>query len=128
MSKDRKARVAEAIRDTLAEMIAREVKDPRVAAAGVVSITQVEMNKDLSVANVWVSIYGDDKVADKAIAGLQSSAGYLRGPLGRRLQLQRPPELRFHRDTGLAFGVELAQIVRDDAAKRKKADEEDGDE
>ena len=127
MSKDRKARVAEAIRDTLAEMIAREVKDPRVAAAGVVSITQVEMNKDLSVANVWVSIYGDDKVADKAIEGLQSSAGYLRGPLGRRLQLQRPPELRFHRDTGLAFGLELTKIVRDDEAKRKKADEEDGD-
>ena len=128
MTKDRKARVAEAIRDTLAEMIAREVKDPRVAAAGVVSITQVEMNKDLSVANVWVSIYGDDKVADKAIEGLQSSAGFLRGPLGRRLQLQRPPELRFQRDTGLAFGLELSQIVRDDAAKRKKADEEDGDE
>jgi MYXO-CTERM domain-containing protein len=49
VSKERKARVAEAIRDTLAEMIAREVKDPRVSAAGVVSITQVEMNKDLAI-------------------------------------------------------------------------------
>ena len=125
MSKERKARVAEAIRDTLAEMIAREVKDPRVSAAGVVSITHVEMNKDLSVANVWVSIYGDDKVAEKAIQGLQSSAGFLRGPVGRKLKLQRPPELRFMRDTGLAFGVELTKIVREDDAKRKKADEEE---
>ena len=125
MSKERKARVAEAIRDTLAEMIAREVKDPRVSAAGVVSITHVEMNKDLSVANVWVSIYGDDRAAEKAVHGLQAAAGFLRGPLGRKLRLQRPPELRFQRDTGLAFGVELAKIVREDDEKRKKADEEE---
>jgi ribosome-binding factor A len=125
VSEQRKARVAEAIRDTLAEMIAREVKDPRVSAAGVVSITQVEMNKDLSVANVWVSVYAEDKIADKAIEGLRAAAGFLRGPLGRRLKLQRPPELRFQRDTGLAFGVELTKIVRDDEAKRKKADEEE---
>ena len=107
----RKARVADAIRDTLAEMIAREVKDPRVTAAGVVSITSVEMNVDLSVATVRVSIFsspdgsrggGDDKVADKALEGLKAAAGYLRGPLARKLRLARPPELRFTRDTGLA--------------------------
>lgn len=118
---DRKARVGDAIRDALSEMIRREVKDPRVAAAGVVTVTRVEMNVDLSVANVWVSIYGDDKVADKAVAGLQSSAGYLRGPLGRRLRLGRPPELRFLRDTGVEFGMELTQIVRDDEARARAA-------
>jgi ribosome-binding factor A len=134
VSKDRKARVADAIRDTLSEMIAREVKDPRVTAAGVVSITHVEMNADLSVATVRVSVFsgpskdspgGDDKVADKAIAGLQAAAGFLRGPVARRLKLARPPELRFVRDTGLAFGLELAKIVREDEEKRKKADEEE---
>lgn len=125
MSKDRKARVADAIRDTLAEMIAREVKDPRVSAAGVVSITHVEMNADLSVAMVRVSVYGEDRVADKAIEGLQAAAGFLRGPMGRRLKLARPPELRFVRDTELAFGMKLTDIVRDDEKKRKKADEEE---
>lgn len=125
MSKDRKARVAQAIRDTLSEMIAREVKDPRVSAGGVVSITHVEMNADLSVAMVRVSVYGEDKVADKAIEGLKAAAGFLRGPLGRRLKLQRPPELRFVRDTELAFGMKLTEIVRDDDKKRKKADEDE---
>src|SRR4051794_30771113 len=105
----RKARVAEAIRDTLSEMIAREVKDPRVTGAGVVSITQVEMNVDLSVANVYVSVYGEDKAAERAVAGLKAAAGFLRGPLGRKLRLQRPPELRFHRDRGIVFGMELAK-------------------
>lgn len=120
-SAGRKARVADAIRDTLSEMIAREVKDPRVAAAGVVSITRVEMNVDLSVANVWVSVYSDDKVADRAIDGLRAAAGFLRGPLGRKLRLMRPPELRFQRDTGLAFGLELTNIVREDEAKARAA-------
>jgi ribosome-binding factor A len=120
-SAGRKARVADAIRDTLSEMIAREVKDPRVSAAGVVSITRVEMNVDLSVANVWVSVYGEDKVADRAIDGLKAAAGFLRGPLGRKLRLMRPPELRFQRDTGLAFGLELTRIVREDEAKARAA-------
>jgi ribosome-binding factor A len=121
MSANRKAKVAEAIRDTLSEMIAREVKDPRVSAAGVVSITQVEMNADLSVANVYVSVFGDERVADGAVAGLKGAAGFLRGPLARKLRLARPPELRFHRDTGLAFGMELTKIVREDEAKARAA-------
>jgi ribosome-binding factor A len=118
----RKARVGDAIRDTLAEMIAREVKDPRVTAAGVVSITSVEMNVDLSVATVRVSVYGgDDKVADKALEGLKAAAGYLRGPLARKLRLARPPELRFTRDTGLAFALEISRIVREDEERAKAA-------
>jgi len=121
VSSARKAKVAEAIRDTLSQMIAREVKDPRVAAAGVLSITQVEMNADLSVANVYVSVYGDEKVANGAIAGLKSSAGFLRGPVARALRLARPPELRFHRDTGLAFGLELTKIVREDEERARAA-------
>lgn len=118
MSGSRKARVAEAIRDNLSEMIAREVKDPRVTAAGVVSVTHVDVNADLSVATVYVSVYGDERAADRAIEGLRGAAGFLRGPLGRRLRLVRPPELRFMRDTGIAFGMELAKIVREDEARR----------
>ena len=121
MTRDRKVRVGEAMRDALSEMIRREVKDARVTAAGLISITQVELNVDLSVANVYVSVYGDDKVAERALEGLRAAAGFLRGPLARRLQLGRPPELRFHRDTGLAYGIALQQIVRDDEAAAKAA-------
>jgi ribosome-binding factor A len=120
----RKVKVANAIRDTLAEMIAREVKDPRVAAASVVSVTSVDLNADLSVATVYVSVFPDE-AADKAIEGLRGAAGFLRGPVGRRLRLVRPPELRFVRDRGLAFGVEIARIVKDDDARRKAADAEE---
>jgi ribosome-binding factor A len=121
MAGERKHRVAEAIRDTLAEMIAREVKDPRVTAAGLVSITHVELNADLSIANVYVSVYADDRIANRAIEGLQAATGFLRKPVAKRLQMARPPELRFHRDTGLAFGMELQKIVREDEQKARES-------
>lgn len=138
MSMDRKTRVAQALRDALSEMIAREVKDPRVARAGVVSVTHVDLNADLSVATVYVSIVpvaaaragrasaasgglDDEAAAQRALEGLRSSSGFLRGPLGRRLRLVRPPELRFLRDNGTSFGMELSRIVRDDEARARAA-------
>ncbi len=115
----RKERVESAVREHLAELIAREVKDPRVHAAGVLGVSQVECTRDLSVAHVYISIYADDKVAEKAMAGLRAAAGFLRGPLGRRMQIQRPPELRFERDGTAEMAQKLRTIVQEDEAKAR---------
>jgi ribosome-binding factor A len=121
-SAGRKAKVEQALRDTLAEMIPREVKDPRVRAAGLVSVTRVECNVDLSVARVYVSVYGGkDDAIQAAVTGLQAAAGFLRGPTGRALNLRHPPELRFYRDQTAQVGLDLAAIVREDEAKAREA-------
>lgn len=117
----RKDRVESALREELATLIAREVKDPRVAGAGLIGVTRVECTPDLSVARVYVSIYADDAVAKRALAGLAASAGFLRGPVGRRLNLQRPPELRFVRDESAVLNLKLTSIVREDEAKARAA-------
>jgi ribosome-binding factor A len=122
----RKERVESAIREGLSDLIAREVKDPRVSAAGVLGVSKVECTSDLSVAHVWISIFtDDDKVATKAIAGLRAAAGFLRGPLGRRLQLQRPPELRFEHDVTAVMSQKLRDIVKEDEAKAKESGRDD---
>lgn len=126
----RKERVESAIREALSDLIAREVKDPRVQAAGVLGVSQVECTPDLSVARVWISIYSstggdDDKVAEKALAGLRAAAGFLRGPLGRRLQIQRPPELRFEHDVTAVMSQKLRDIVKDDEARAKESGRDD---
>ena len=117
----RKDRVESALREELATLIAREVKDPRVSAAGLIGVTRVECTQDLSVARVYVAIYADDAKAKKVLAGLEASAGFLRGPVGRRLNLQRPPELRFVRDESAELNLRLTSIVREDEAKAKAA-------
>jgi ribosome-binding factor A len=120
----RKQRVEHGLRDVLTEMIAREIKDPRVRAATLITVTRVELNVDLSVANVYVSIVGDDATADGALAGLAKAAGFLRGPAARELALQRAPELRFHADPSLDMTEKLAAIVRDDEERARAAGRE----
>jgi ribosome-binding factor A len=113
----RQQRVANAMREILTEMLAREVKDPRVHAAGMVSVSQVELNRDLSVARVYVSFIGgtgDEQAEERALAALQAAAGFLRGPVGRRMRLQRAPELRFTRDPRAEFGQRIREILIED--------------
>jgi ribosome-binding factor A len=123
----RKSRVEHALRDVLTELIANEVKDPRVREATLITVTKVEMNTDMAVANVYVSIVGDDATADGVIAGLAKAAGFLRGPAARKLSLQRAPELRFHHDVSIDISEKLAAILREDEAKARAAGREVSD-
>lgn len=110
----RRDRVAHVLRDALAKAIASDIKDPRVGAAAMVTITKVEMNVDMSIANVFFSVVGDDAAA---LAGLRKAAGFLRGRVGRSAALQRAPELRFFIDHSLDMSDKIAQILRDDAER-----------
>ena len=117
----RKQRVEHGLRDVLTELIGREVKDPRVRGATLITVTKVELNVDLSVANVYVSVVGDDAKIDGAIAGLAKAAGFLRGPAARKLNLQHAPELRFHADSSIDMSEKLASIIREDEEKARVA-------
>jgi ribosome-binding factor A len=123
----RKTRVEHGIRDTLTELIASDIKDPRVREPKMLTITRVELNVDLSVARCYVSIVDEDATADAALEGLQKAAGYLRGPIGRRLGLQRAPELRFMMDPSLEVSEKLAAIVREDEERARAAGREPGE-
>ena len=117
----RKARVEHALRDVLQSAVTNDVKDPRVRAATMVTVSKVELNVDLSVANVYVSVIPDGAVADGVIAGLKKAAGYLRGPIARELNLQHAPELRFMLDVSIDVSGKLAAIVREDEERARAA-------
>jgi ribosome-binding factor A len=122
MNAQRKTRVEHALRDTLTEMIAADIKDPRVQGA-FITLSRVEVNVDGSVARVYVSVVGGTD-PDAVIAGLTKAAGFLRGPVGRRLHLQRPPELRFVHDVSIDVGAQLSAIVREDEERARAAGRE----
>ena len=119
--RNRASRVAEAIRGELADLMAREIKDPRVRS-GLVTVSHVEVNRDLSVAEVGVSILAGEPGA--VMKGLEAAARFLRGPLARRLHLRVAPELRFHHDTSQEMSSRLRDIVREDEARRAETDGE----
>lgn len=120
-SNARKVRVEHSLREALIESITADIKDPRVHAPALVTVTRVEMNVDMAVANVYMSIVGDDATIDAALVGLRNAAGFLRGPIGRAVGLQRAPELRFHHDASVDMSDKLAEILRDDELKARAA-------
>jgi ribosome-binding factor A len=96
----RPARVAERIRDCLAQALQRDISDPRLSLVG---ITRVEVPPDLSTAIVYVRHFigdTDEQARRGALRALRSAAGRLRHGLGPALAVRRVPELRFEYDTG----------------------------
>ncbi|CAM6104623.1 unnamed protein product [Calypogeia fissa] len=77
----------------------------------VATISDVEMSKDLSVAKVYISIYGDERGQDKALEALKNKAGYVRKVLAKRMNLKNTPEVRFIKDESLERGSRVIGIL-----------------
>ena len=95
MDARRAARVAEAIRQELAEIIGYEMADPRVAE---VTVTGVEVSRDLRLAQVRVAAGGDADQQRAAVAALEGARHWIRRELAGRLRLWRIPEFHFQAD------------------------------
>ena len=93
-------RVAEAIRVEVATFLAEGAKDPRIR--GLITVTGVEVTRDLRHAAVYVSIMGSDEERQSTLAGLDSLATHLRSRVGRSLRLRLAPEIAFHVDPTVA--------------------------
>lgn len=101
-------RLAEAIRETLSELLLRESKDPRLH--GVV-ISAVELSGDLKLARAFFSVYGDEERVRQALDGLLQAKAFLRRQMGRHMRLHNPPELAFRRDKGYERADRVARIL-----------------
>jgi ribosome-binding factor A len=110
----RAERVGEAIRDAIAEMLLREIKDPRI---GMVTLTMVHLTDDLRHAKVYFSCVGDPAVRDRSLSGLRSATGFMRAQLTRRLQLRVAPELTFLFDPTLENAERLSSLLARTHAK-----------
>lgn len=102
-------RVAEAVREEIAAFLAGGVKDPRVT--GLVTVTAVEMTRDLAQANVFVSILGDDAERELTMEGLKSVATGLRGRVGRALKLRLAPAITFREDDSVARAARIESLL-----------------
>jgi len=111
MPSNRIGRINEEIQREMSSLI-RTVKDPRVADAGMVSVTAVETTPDLKYAKIYVSVL-DKTASAQALKGLKSASGYLRRELGQRLNLRNTPELSFVRDDSIDKGAHILDMLRD---------------
>ncbi len=109
----RQRRIESELQRTLAELVAREVKDPRV---GNVTITAIRMAPDMSTARVFFTPFASQHSPEEVQAGLTHAGGFLRGEVGRRLRLRHTPRLEFVFDDSFDKAAKLTELI-DRAAK-----------
>jgi ribosome-binding factor A len=106
----REERVADFIRDELASIIQRQMRDPRV---GMVSVNEVKVSKDLSYAEVYVSSHETKTDEERAalVGVLNKAAGYFRSELAKRHSMRTTPKPRFHYDEVIERGPALESLI-----------------
>ena len=119
----RARRVEEQLKRLLADLVRREVKDPRV---GLITITSAEVSRDLTHANVYFTPFagiGDPKAALEA---LRHAAGFLRHQVGKQMRLRVAPEILFHIDDSIERGARLSSLIDDsvDSDRRRHVESE----
>jgi ribosome-binding factor A len=104
----RNQRLGAQVLRTLSELLRFETKDPRLQ---LVSLTTVELSRDLSVARVYFSLLDPDADAETVNDGLRRANGFLRSQLGRRIKIRHVPELRFHHDDSAAESQRISDLI-----------------
>jgi ribosome-binding factor A len=97
------------MREEIATFLANDVKDPRIN--GIVTVTGVEITRDLRHARVFVSVLGSDSQRAATLEGLGNVASHLRGRVGRALRLRLAPEIEFRNDESIAHAAHIEQLL-----------------
>ena len=104
----RLARIEGEMQRVLSTLVSREVRDPRV---GNVTITSVSVAPDMSTARIWFIPFGDKHSPEEVGEGLGRASGFLRGELGRALQLRHAPKLEFIYDQQIENADKLTRLI-----------------
>lgn len=115
----RSHRVGDFIQRELAGIITREVKDPRLSP--MLTISGVEVSRDLSVAKVYYSLFDAEEQKDTQTA-LVSASGFLRNQLARQMNTRSVPQLRFFFDDSAERGAHMSALIADAVASNTTAD------
>ena len=114
-------RVGEAIRVEVATFLTEGAKDPRIK--GLVTVTGVDVTRDLHQARVFVSVMGSDEERAATMEGLASLAGHLRAQIGRSLRLRVAPQISFELDPSVARAARIETLLAQLKDQQPKTDD-----
>jgi len=105
----RGGRVNHTIRRELGTLISEELNDPRLSP--MTSVTQVEVNRDLSIAKTYVTVLGTDEERENSLEALRSAATRLQMLISQRIEIRKMPRLTFILDDQLQTGADMDQLI-----------------
>ncbi|KES18614.1 MULTISPECIES: 30S ribosome-binding factor RbfA [Gilliamella] len=109
---NRSSRVGHELQKEIAIILQREIKDPRL---GMVTVSGVDISRDLSYAKVFVTFLNDDdpQVIEQGLNVLNDAKGYIRTLIGKAMRLRIIPEIKFFYDESLVKGMQMSSLVSD---------------
>ena len=113
-------RVNQLIREEISVLIQRELKDPRL---GFVTVTEVDVAKDLRTAKVYVSVLGPEADWRSSLEALENARGFIRNWLVPRLRLRAIPHLTFHPDRSMAHAAHIQTVLEELRTEERPAGE-----
>ena len=108
MGQLRVEKVQELMKQEISQIILRELKDPRI---GFGTVTSVECTGDLREAKVYVSLMGNESQVKSCWMGLNSSLGFIRREIGKRIRLRVTPEISFALDKSLDYSAHIQELL-----------------
>lgn len=105
----RAERVRKALIREVSDLLRKDIKDPRIS--GLVSVTDAEISQDCRHAKVFISVFGSDEDQKHTMVALDSSTGFIRSEIGKRIQMRFTPELKFILDNSLERGSRVTQLL-----------------
>ena len=122
----KKEKLESSIKKKVADLLIKDIKDSRI---GFVTVTNVEINKDNSIAKIGISIMGNARDARKSLEGIKSASGYIQHRIAKALEIRYVPRLEFFLDSSISDGVGmvgfLEGLTSDDEANSGKETGED---
>lgn len=120
--KDRRiARLQEQIKATIAEILQRELADPKI---GMVTITRIELDREFTICKAWWSIFGDDKTRARTEGALSRARAYVQRALGATLHTRTVPRLEFHFDQSIAGAIRIQELLGELGKERVQRESE----
>lgn len=110
MANYRGGRINEEVKKEVSNLIQNEVKDPRLTA--MISVTSVEVTRDLSYAKVYVSIFtNNQEEKEENLKALKGASSFIRREVGRRVKLRAVPQIIFELDESIDYGMKIDQLI-----------------
>ncbi|MGE9993877.1 30S ribosome-binding factor RbfA [Peptoniphilaceae bacterium SGI.137] len=126
MNEIRMGRISHEMRRVLSDTILHHLKDPKISAH--TSVSEVRVSSDLSLATVYVAVFGTEWEKRQTIEGLSGASGYLKKVLAGEMRLRVMPELRFVLDESIEHGMYMDQLIAETLKKDQENQRARGEE
>jgi len=119
MASRRISRLNEQLKREISHLLRTQVHDPRVVG---ITVTDVKVSPDLTVARVWIYVSGDEERRETALAGMGAAGPFIRRQLGAILRVRRIPELEFQEDRTLERALRIEALLREVRSEPESAE------